>query len=586
MNKKLVKLFAIVLTLFIVKMNCSYAATYLQGTISGTGVYTRKGPGTNYDVIKTLTKNAKYRLVSNELYPSEKECEEGWYKIFYSGIEEGYVCAKYLIDIKEVDESESTDMYLRPWTSPKSAITGGAIFITESYINKGQFTSYLKKFNVNPNGYYSVYNHQYMANLAAPYSEAYSSYNSYLNNNLLELPLEFTIPVFENMPDYTTLPGKETLTQCQTEVLDEEFENVLNFEGFPESYKCKLRLIHNTYSNWSFKALQTGLDFAKSVNAEQAVSSIQGGDIYYDLSSGGRIQTEKGWYKANKETVGFYLDPRNSLVPERILMFENLAYSDNYTTSVVQNILNGTFMAEYSLLDNESYASIFVEAGKKANISSVYLASLARQESGTKGSKATSGEEFTYKGVTYRNLYNFFNIGASSSAESPVLAGLVWASGGDTSVIVINEETPTTDNTEVTETNLIEEVVLTKLKAVKQSNILTNINIGTTLKQIKDSLENLTVTIEGLQDGDILKTGQELVITDGTNTVKYVIAIKGDVDGDGAIEATDYVKIKNYIMEKAGSELSIAQSVAADVDGNSEIGATDYVKIKNSIMER
>ena len=39
-------------------------------------------------------------------------------------------------------------------------------------------------------------------------------------------------------------------------------------------------------------------------------------------------------------------------------------------------------------------------------------------------------------------------------------------------------------------------------------------------------------------------------------------------------------------MEKSGSELSIAQSVAADIDDNGEIGATDYVKIKNSIMER
>lgn len=580
MLKKIIKTI-IIFMIFMSNINISLAATYLEGTMNGSGVYLRSGPGTNYSIIKTLTKNAKYRLVSNTIYPDEGGCVEGWYSI-YNGGSSGYVCAKYLIDIKEVEEVESTDIYLRPWTSPKSAIIGGAIFITNSYINKGQFTSYLKKFNVNPNGSYNVYNHQYMANLAAPYSESYSSYKSYLANNLLELPLEFTIPVFDAMPDYTVLPGKEALTSCQNEVTDSEFEALLDEQGFPESYKCKLRLIHNTNANWTFKSMLTGLDFNRSVNAEQAVSSIQGGNIYYDMSSGSPIQTEKGWYRANKETVGYYLDPRNFLIPERILMFENLGYSDKYTTSVVQSILNGTFMAEYSLIDNMSYAEIFVEAGVTANISSVYLASLARQESGTKGSRATSGEEFTYKGITYANLYNFFNIGANSSAESPILAGLVWASGGDTSVIVNNT---IEENNLTPENALIEEVVLAKLNVTKQNSVLTNIKVGTTLNDIKKLLENYNVSIDGLNDDGTLKTGQELKISDGTNEIKYTIAIKGDVDGDGLIGATDYVKIKNYIMEKQGSELTIAQSVAADVDTNNEIGATDYVKIKNSIME-
>ncbi len=580
--KKSYQYILLFLFLFILNINTFYADTIFQGTITGSGVNTRKGPGTNYGTNSTLVKGNKYKLVSNTLYQSESGCSAGWYKIYYSGTSIGYVCASY-VKVEEVDQMDIQDVYLRPWTSPKKAITGGAIFITQSYINKGQFTSYLKKFNVNPNGSYSVYNHQYMANLQAPYSEAYSSYNSYLANNLLALPLVFTIPVFENMPEWTTLPGKETITACQNEVLDTEFEALLDAENFTESYKCKLRLIHQTYANWTFKSLPTGLDFARSVTAEQAVSSIQGGNLYYDLSSGSPIQTEKGWYRANRATVEFYLDPRNSLVPERILMFENLGYSENYTIPVVQSILNGTFMAEYSLIDNESYASIFVNAGSVANISSVYLASLARQESGTKGSRATSGAEFTYKGITYKNLFNFFNIGANSSAESPILAGLVWASGGDTSVIVSPTNIGPTDNTPA---NLTEEVVLTKLKAAKQSGILTNISLGTTLKSIKDALPEFEITIENVSDNDYVKTGDTLVIKDGENIVNLTIAIKGDVDGNGETGATDYVKIKNFIMEKQGSELSVAQSVAADVDANGEIGATDYVKIKNSIMER
>ena len=582
MRNRILKFGFIFISLFIFNMKFCYAEKYLQGKVIVEGEFVRKGPGTNYSDLAALNNNGLYELVSIDLYPSEQDCENGWYKIYYDKPEIGYVCSDVITDIIEKERITSTDIYLRPWTSPKSAIMGGALFITESYINKGQFNSYLKKFNVNP-ATGRVFNHQYMANLAAPSSEAYSSYKSYLANGLLNLPLEFTIPIFDNMPDVTALPGKEAITSCQNEITDEEFELLLDNEGFPESYKCKIRLLHNTYNNWIFKSLNTGLDFNSAVIREKALSSIQGGDIYYDLSSGSRIQTEKGWYIANKETVEYYLDPRNFLIPERILMFENLGYSENYTIPVVQSILNGTFMEDYSLIDNESYASIFVDAGINANISSVYLASLARQESGTKGSLATSGEQFTYKGITYKNLYNFYNIGASSSAESPVLAGLVWASGGSTSVIVNNEVI--NDLGEV-ESNLTEEIVLNKLKAIKQNNILTNISKGTTLKDIKELLPDLTVTINGLSDEGILKTNQEIIITDGVKSISYVIAIKGDVDGDGEIGATDYVRIKNYIMEKKGSELSIAESVAADVDGNNEIGATDYVKIKNSIMER
>ena len=595
------------LLIFILNINFCYAEDYV-GTITATGVYLRKGAGTNYSVIKTLSQGSKYKLVSNKIEENEAGCNEGWYKIYYEGTNIGYVCSKY-ISIQESSLEEvihiDEDAYYRPWTTPKLAIMGGAKYITSAYINKGQFTSYLKKFNVNPASG-RVYNHQYMANLAAPYSEAYSSFKSYRDNGLLELPLEFTIPIFENMPDYTKLPGKDVDTSCQNEVVDEEFEEALNREEFPESYKCKLRLIHNTYANWTFKSLKTGLDFNKSVTAEKSVSSISGNEIYYDKSSGKVVQTEKGWYKANDETVSYYLDPRNFLIPERILMFENLGYSDNYTESVVQSIINNTFMEGYSLIDNMLYSSIFVEAGKSANISSVYLASLARQESGTKGSRATTGDEFTYLGVTYKNLFNFFNIGAYSSAESPILAGLVWASGGSNSVIVGNQSynenndnsnddnnSDTQGNTELetneveeVKSNLTEELILEKLGLTKQNNCLTNIGIGTKLIDIKNKMSDVTIIVNSLNDEDVLKTGDVLTITDNIKTLSYTISIKGDVDGDGKISSNDYVKIKNYIMEASGSELDVSKSVAADIDNNGAIGSADYVKIKNIIMER
>ena len=62
----------------------------------------------------------------------------------------------------------------------------------------------------------------------------------------------------------------------------------------------------------------------------------------------------------------------------------------------------------------------------------------------------------------------------------------------------------------------------------------------------------------------------------------YTVVIKGDVNGDGAIYATDYVRIKNFIMGK--TSLNDEYLYAADVNVDGNVYATDYVKIKNYIM--
>ncbi len=98
--------------------------------------------------------------------------------------------------------------YSRPWTSPEKSINGGAEYIAESYIACGQFTGYLQRFNVNPNGKHSVYTHQYMTNLTGALSQGYSTYVSYASTGLLENKYVFSIPVYENMPSDNIPAGK------------------------------------------------------------------------------------------------------------------------------------------------------------------------------------------------------------------------------------------------------------------------------------------------------------------------------------------------------------------------------------------
>lgn len=87
--------------------------------------------------------------------------------------------------------------YDRPWDARIKSILGGALHYGENYVNKGQDTLYLKKFNVQGD---NLYNHQYMANVAGSasegsiMSEAYTA--AFRTGNLT-----FKIPVYENMPE-------------------------------------------------------------------------------------------------------------------------------------------------------------------------------------------------------------------------------------------------------------------------------------------------------------------------------------------------------------------------------------------------
>lgn len=121
-----------------------------------------------------------------------------YYSQSYGEIKEGYVWngAKSTI----VKSTNPTTSYGRPWTTPGKAIIGGASFIASGYITEGQFTSYLKKFQVNPNASYKLYDPQYMTNIRAPWEESrtsYSAYSEYLN----EIAFTFTIPIYNNMEE-------------------------------------------------------------------------------------------------------------------------------------------------------------------------------------------------------------------------------------------------------------------------------------------------------------------------------------------------------------------------------------------------
>lgn len=220
------------------------------------------------------------------------------------------------------------------------------------------------------------------------------------------------------------------VTKIANENINTSFETQL--KAFPTSYHSYLKALNKKYPTWNFQPLNTNVSFSSAVTAQSVVgkSFIQGPEGYRSTLGGSYnyltdkfiVKEGSNWYAANEEVVAYYLDPRNFLDESTIFMFEDLTYHSNFQTkTVVERILKSNYLKQYT--------DIFMNAANTYNVSPIHLAARVRQEVGLNGSPATTGERFTYGGKTYSGLYNFFNIGATTSAN-PVYKGLVYANGG------------------------------------------------------------------------------------------------------------------------------------------------------------
>ena len=89
------KRFFLFLILFSLIMPSFVNAKSISGVVSGTDVRLRKGPGTNYDKIKSVSTGETFNMNTDELFKDEGGCPNGWYKIIVDGAD-AYICSNYL----------------------------------------------------------------------------------------------------------------------------------------------------------------------------------------------------------------------------------------------------------------------------------------------------------------------------------------------------------------------------------------------------------------------------------------------------------------------------------------------------------
>lgn len=229
--------------------------------------------------------------------------------------------------------------------------------------------------------------------------------------------------------------ASKTLNQADLEFLK-------SIEAFPSSYRKDLEALHAKYPNWIFKPVEIKTTWAKALTLQASgakntlrsfaanggstgsnsapLSYLSKDPSVYNASTNTFHQIADPYqYSVTKEVIAFYMDPRNFLTEKNIFMFENMKQTS--AKKELTSILSNTFM------DDRNYHSVFTQAGKDANISSVFLAARAINQLGSYGNVLSEGTSNDYKGY-----YNFFNIGSYDNRknEYTYLNSLSYASKG------------------------------------------------------------------------------------------------------------------------------------------------------------
>lgn len=134
--------------------------------------------------------------------------------------------------------------------------------------------------------------------------------------------------------------------------------------------------------------------------------------------------------------------------------------------------------------------------------------------------------------------------------------------------------------------------IINHLNLVSKENYLTGFKLGTNVSTIISSIKEYApkagVEVKKSDNtiitSGIISTGMTITITTQNKEIKYTCIIRGDVSGDGVIEADDYMLIKLHVLGR--KKINDFPNERADLDGDGKIEANDYMLIKLHVLGR
>lgn len=451
------------------------------------------------------------------------------------------------------------DKYLIPWNTKERAITGGGIFIGSSYINVGQNTIYLQKFDVNDDRNGNLFTHQYMTNVLAPSSEAKIIYNGYKNSGLLETSMSFTIPVYNNMQDLPVdspnIKPNEFLKDNTKSYCNGDNVNIRT--GPSTSYEIITTISRNTKMTRIARGISNGERWDKVILENDIVGYIYGTYV----SQLPEVQIEKidlsidntTIQKGERKKLQVTISPSEASNHKVIYTSSNPSVATIDDIGNIQAIRSGTTTITVKAEENTVQSQIEISVYSK--VTNVVL--------DEKEIYMQAKDTFQINGyVEPDDANNTEIIYSSNNKEIATVtnSGLITAlQEGNTTIIASSKEDP----------NIKQECVVNVVRPLQDSEIHFDTSLTVNSLEVSgiDYEENTVLDIKNkittdleieivnyknelLTDTDIVGTGSKIRIKENGQILRiYKIIIYGDANGDGKINSTDLLVIQRHILE-------------------------------------
>ena len=162
------------------------------------------------------------------------------------------------------------------WDTMEKAIAGGITFCKKNWLENYQNTLYQNKFDIDTRNGSNLYEHQYMQNLMAAYSEASTMRSMYANTGKIDSGFTFIVPVYENMD---ANPYPIPVNNSETYPMNvQAVNNSVEIKQSADANSTTLRIVN---TSTELLSVQRGINtnWHKVITTDGLIGYIQGNNL-------------------------------------------------------------------------------------------------------------------------------------------------------------------------------------------------------------------------------------------------------------------------------------------------------------------
>lgn len=461
------------------------------------------------------------------------------------------------------------------WTDPEISIKAGAKVLAKNYINDGQDTLYLQKFDVDSSDG-TLYYFQYMQNVSAALTEGTSVRKAYEELGLTNSSIEFIIPVYENMPN----------TLCQEPTDAGIVTQNIKVKGTGVSVRNGASI-----NATKIATVNTGDNLLRI-----EIASVTNGGYYWDkvvLPDG-----TKGYMARNYIVETPDITNCNDTVIANTSV--NLRNGPGTTgTTVITTLIKGQVLTRIETgkynLDGFIWDRVKLADGRQGYIAQQYIGNSSddstaapelikvicksglkvREQPGTNQKVLmylAKGDILTRTEAGASNLdgYTWDKVVTSTGIEGYIARG----DSKEQYVEVVSSNDNNNNGSSVVENN-------NNFK-LEDSNLICE--PATTVESIKEKYTNKTITVKDTEGKAITagNIGTGYIVTIGNNT--YTTVKIGDVNGDGNINSGDLFYTQKYLLKQIKFDENVKR--ACDVNKDNQINSGDLFYLQKYLLKK